>query len=297
MSSFTNYPSISVIIPSFNQGQYIEETLLSVIGQQYPNLEILVIDGGSTDNTVDILEKYSHQISYWQSKKDHGQADAINQGMKLSSGDVVGWLNSDDMYLPGTLLDIGKRFIGHTDKSHLIYGAAVTINQSDEKFFSGDQLAASFEKFLLTYYDFIVQPSAFWTRVLWERTGELNINYKYVLDWEWFLRASQITEFEYVRRFYSVYRYHSLHKTSSGNAERREEIINIVSNYSSEYWKKLYLEINKNYELMRNKVELMNKLKLPGKHIFLLILFPKIISMLKQKQDFQKVLSMYGIWS
>jgi glycosyltransferase involved in cell wall biosynthesis len=111
MSNSINYPSISVVIPSFNQGQYIEETILSVLGQQYPNLEILVIDGGSTDNTIEILKKYSDRISYWHSKKDKGQADAINQGMNLSSGKIVCWLNSDDMYLPGTLLAVILRKI------------------------------------------------------------------------------------------------------------------------------------------------------------------------------------------
>lgn len=295
MCDSVNYPSISVVIPSFNQGQYIEETLLSLIGQQYPNLEILVIDGGSTDNTIKILEKYSSQISYWHSKKDQGQGDAINQGMNLSSGDVICWLNSDDMYLPGTLLDIGKRFIGRTNQSHLIYGAAVTIDQSNEKLYGGAQVAAPFETFLLTYYDFIVQPSAFWTRTLWQRTGELNTNYNYVLDWDWFLRASKVTEFEYVRKFYSVYRFHPLHKTGSGDADRRKEIIDIVSKYSSEYWKKLYGEINKNYEEIKKRNELMKLLKIPRRHECLPLLFPRILSMSKQKQDFQKVILMYGI--
>ncbi len=295
MSDSVLYPSISVIVPSFNQGQYIEETLLSIIGQQYPNLEILVIDGGSTDNTTYILEKYSNQISYWHSKKDKGQADAINQGIKLSSGDIVCWLNSDDMYLPGTLLDIGKRFLRSTNKNHLIYGAAVTINQSTEKLFGGAEIAAPFEAFKLTYGDFLVQPSSFWTRKLWLEIGELNISYNYVLDWEWFIRASKVTEFEYIRKFYSVYRYHPLHKSSNGDEERREEIIDVVSKYSSKYWYTLYLEINKCYKLIKKKHELMINLKIPKMYSVFPYLSPKIMYMLKQKQDFYTVLNMYGL--
>jgi glycosyltransferase involved in cell wall biosynthesis len=295
MSDSVNYPSISVVIPSFNQGQYIEETLLSVIGQQYPNLEILVIDGGSTDNTVEILEKYSSQISYWHSKPDQGQADAINQGMNLSSGDVVCWLNSDDMYLPGTLLDVGKRFIGRTHESHLIYGAAVTIDQSGKTLESSYQTAAPFEKFKLTYLDFIVQPSSFWTRTLWERTGMLNIKYNYILDWDWFIRASKLTEFEYVRKFYSIYRFHPLHKTSNGGAKRREEILEVVNKYSSEYWRILYSEVNTKYQSIRKQNELMMRFKVPRRHSILPVFFPKMLSIAKQKQDFQTVLLMYGI--
>lgn len=288
------YPSISVVIPSFNQGQYIEETILSVLGQGYPELELIVLDAGSTDNTVEVIEKYSDKISYWHSKKDKGQADAINQGMNLSSGEVVCWLNSDDMYLPGTLLDIGKRFGGRTDENHMVYGAAVTINQSNEKLLSSAQTAAPFEAFTLTYRDFIVQPSAFWTRKLWESTGNLDISYNYVLDWEWFLRASKITSFEYVPKFYSVYRYHPFHKTSSGGAERRKEIIEIVKKYSSKYWIDLYLEVEEAYDAIQEKLKILSKLKVPRKKLILTpVFFPKIMSMVKKIEDFYTVLVMY----
>lgn len=288
------YPSISVVIPSFNQGQYIEETILSVLGQGYPELELIVLDAGSTDNTVEVIEKYSDKISYWHSKKDKGQADAINQGMNLSSGEVVCWLNSDDMYLPGTLLDIGKRFCGRTNENHMVYGAAVTINQSNEKLLSSAQTAAPFEAFTLTYRDFIVQPSAFWTRKLWESTGNLDISYNYVLDWEWFLRASKITSFEYVPKFYSVYRYHPFHKTSSGGAERRKEIIEIVKNYSSKYWIDLYLEVEEAYDAIQEKLKILSKLKVPKKKLILPpVFFPRIMSRVKKLEDFYTVLVMY----
>jgi glycosyltransferase involved in cell wall biosynthesis len=294
MSESINYPLISVVIPSFNQGQYIEETILSVLGQQYPKLEVLILDGGSTDNTIDILKKYSSQISYWHSKKDNGQADAINQGINMSSGDVVCWLNSDDMYLPGTLLDIGKRFSDKINKNHLIYGASITINQDDNNLISRPQKAAPFDAFSLTYRDFIVQPSSFWTRKLWKSTGELKTSYNYVLDWEWFIRASKITDFEYVTRFYSVYRHHSLHKTSNGGSERRKEIIDVVQQYSSDYWIDVYIEIEKNYEQIKNKLALINSLPIPQKKFWLPILFPKLRSKLKKFSHLFTVLNMYS---
>ena len=105
-----NLPKITIITPSFNQGQFIEETILSVINQNYPNLEYIIIDGGSTDETVGIIKKYEKWITYWVSEPDEGQSDAINKGLARATGDVFNWLNSDDYYLPNALLTVGKAF-------------------------------------------------------------------------------------------------------------------------------------------------------------------------------------------
>jgi len=296
MNHPSNYPSISVIIPSFNQGQFIEETILSIIGQQYPSLEILVLDGGSSDQTVEILEKYSHHFSYWHSKPDRGQADAINQGMKLSSGEIVCWLNSDDMYLPGTLLDIGRRLKGRTNDYHLIYGATVTIcqDEGDDTLQNNVPTTAPFDAFQLTYFDFVAQPSSFWTRKLWESVGELNIDYNYVLDWDWFIRATKLTEFEYVRKFYSVYRYHPAHKTRNGGGVRRKEILEVVSSYSSEYWIRLYTEVEKSCAEIHQRLATLSALRVPKRHLLLPLFFPKVWAELKDNRDLFTVLTMYG---
>jgi len=301
MSYSSNYPLISVIIPSFNQGDYIEETILSVIGQEYPKLEIIIIDGGSTDNTVDIIQKYSAHIKYWHSRKDRGQADAINQGMKLSSGEVVCWLNSDDMYLPGTLLDVGKRFIGRTNQNLLLYGAAVTIKEKSDSLESGSQIPSSFDNFTLTYRDPIVQPSTFWTRKLWESTGELNISYNYVLDWDWFIRSSKIAEFEQVSKFYSIYRYHPQHKTSNGGLKRQKEIVEIVSNYSSNYWIELYDYVYENNDKIKSIIQQFNKLRIfkiltkirfKHQHLLIIMFLPGLRKKLKSIEDLHRVMGM-----
>ena len=294
MSTLDKYPRISVVIPSFNQGQYIEETILSVIGQRYPNLEIIVIDGGSTDNTVEIIENYSSELFYWHSKKDQGQADAINQGINLSSGEILCWLNSDDMYLPGTLLDIGKRFYKLVNESYLAYGAAVTINQMAGNLQGSSATGAPFDPLRLTYFDYIVQPSSFWTRKLWSSTGELDINYKYVLDWEWFIRASRIAKFEYVPRFYSICRFHPLHKTSLGGDERRKEILEVIKKFASDYWIELYAETENCYHPLTKTRNFLKSCKIPRAHLIVPFLFPKILYKMQKFQDFMEAWVMMG---
>ncbi|MGB5971795.1 MAG: glycosyltransferase, partial [Nodosilinea sp.] len=108
MPDGSEWPRVSIVTPSYNQGQFLEETIRSVLLQRYPNLEYIVIDGGSTDNSAEIIEKYQSCITYWVSEKDNGQAHAINKGLKISTGSILGWINSDDLYVKGTLRKIAQ---------------------------------------------------------------------------------------------------------------------------------------------------------------------------------------------
>lgn len=120
-----NWPKITIVTPSYNQGQYIEETIRAVLLQNYPNLEYIVMDGGSTDGTKEILEKYSPWISYWQSKKDNGQGHAINLGFSLASGSIYGWINSDDFYMESAFIELEKGF--RDLKTEIIYGDGLVV--------------------------------------------------------------------------------------------------------------------------------------------------------------------------
>lgn len=124
------YPKISIVMPSFNQGKFIEQSILSIINQQYPNLQLIIIDGGSTDETIDIIKKYENYVDYWVSESDKGQSDALNKGFKKSNGDFFGWLNSDDLYLPGVFFLIIDTF-KKNPKTELVFGDWLSIDKKN----------------------------------------------------------------------------------------------------------------------------------------------------------------------
>src|SRR5262249_46923914 len=127
-----NYPRITIITPSFNQAQFFEQTIASVLDQNYPNLEYIIIDGGSQDHSVEIIRKYDHRLAYWVSEKDRGQTHAINKGLERATGDIIAYLNSDDFYLAGTLHRVAEYFQQHPDVD-LLHGRCRTVNVNGEK--------------------------------------------------------------------------------------------------------------------------------------------------------------------
>ncbi|GAG29700.1 unnamed protein product, partial [marine sediment metagenome] len=125
------YPLVLIVTPSYNQAQFLESTILSVLNQNYPNLEYIIIDGGSTDGSIEIIKRYQKYLAYWISEKDEGQADAINKGFEKSTGQILAWINSDDTYLPETLFRVAKHFQQH-QKADLVFGNINFINEYDE---------------------------------------------------------------------------------------------------------------------------------------------------------------------
>jgi glycosyltransferase involved in cell wall biosynthesis len=227
-----NYPKITVITPSYNQGQYIEATILSVLNQNYPNLEYIIMDGGSSDQTIEVIKKYADKINFWVSEKDKGQADAINKGFERATGDILCWLNSDDYYFPDTLhyvaanLNITNKEVLFGEVDH-IFEPHGNIKPSNAK--------NKYENYQLELYDYIIQPGSFWTKKVWDETGNVNEKLHFVFDWDWFLRAKKAgTHFKYTSRVMAMYRVHDAHKTSSGGEKRQKEIEFMLREYSGQ---------------------------------------------------------------
>ncbi len=230
-------PMVSIVVPSFNQGDYIEQTLCSILGQQYPRLELIVIDGGSTDQTLDVIRRYEHAITHFISENDRGQADAINKGFRLAKGDIFAWLNSDDMYMPCAVAR-AVQALGSAEKPKLVYGGCLNFREGERR--ASAYLPPPYDAEKLRHRLYINQPSSFWTRSMWEAAGELDETLHYVLDWQWFIRASQVGEFVTVPDHLALYRYHAGHKTGIGGEKRLSEITALVEKYASADWGAAY---------------------------------------------------------
>lgn len=212
LETYKNYPKISIVTPSYNQGQFIEETILSIINQNYPNLEYIIIDGGSTDNTVEIIKKYENFISYWISEKDNGQTEAIIKGLHKCTGELFNWINSDDMLAQNALWNIANSYV--ENRKDIITGITINVdslgNELSRYSFNENR---SFEEILFLVN--VNQPGSFWKTKIVKELG-LNPNLRYVMDLDLMLRYLftykniQLTKLNQPIAFY---RYHINSKT------------------------------------------------------------------------------------
>jgi glycosyltransferase involved in cell wall biosynthesis len=207
-----NLPTISIVTPSFKHAEFIERTLKSVLDQKYPHLEYIVQDGGSTDGTIAILENYSSLLKQWTSKEDKGQSNAINLGFQYTSGEIMGYLNSDDLLLPGSLQYVGEYFARHPDVE-VIYGHRILINTHDKEI--GRWILPPHDTEILTIADFIPQETLFWRRTVWERSGgKIDEQFSFAMDWDLILRFKEAkATFMRLPRFIGAFRVHPQQKT------------------------------------------------------------------------------------
>jgi len=239
--NITPLPKITVITPSYNQAQYLETTIRSVLDQDYPNLEYIVIDGGSTDGSVEIIKRYAERIAYWVSEPDHGQSHAINKGIQKATGEWIGWQNSDDIYYPNAFKIIAQK-ITQCPSMDLITGDINLIDENGEIIRDMRYVKPTYQS-VLAEGMVLTNQAAFWKRSLHQRLVCLNEGLHYAFDYEWFLRAfSEPIRATHVSEIIGALRCHDNTKTSQYQQKFIEEYQNILHGRVMPTWKKkIYL--------------------------------------------------------
>lgn len=217
---------ISVVTCSYQQGKFLEETILSVLSQDYDDLEFIIIDGGSTDESVEIIRKYERRIDYWVSERDDGQTDALRKGFARASGDVMCWLCSDDLFLPGTLPEIA-RYFKENPLCRAVYGDALWIDKQSKPIRPKKEIA--FHKGIFLYdHNYVPQPSMFWRRDLYEEVGGLDATFDLAMDGDLWWRFSEVTDIGHISCYLSCMRYYEEQKTRKLSSKARAENERII---------------------------------------------------------------------
>lgn len=264
-----NLPKVTIVTPSYNQADFLEETMLSVLNQSYPNIEYIVVDGGSKDGSVDIIKKYEERLAWWVSESDNGQSDAINKGFKGATGQIYNWLNSDDVLYPDAVKTAVHFMQKHPD-NEVVYGDRVVIDQNSNilDVFEPLTVTRSSSRFLLR----IPQEVTFFTADLWHRVNGLNEELHYVMDSDLWFRFLEETTFYHIPVFMGAYREHEESKSVFGigrnkNERALEEIRFLKQNYSTflsgikilRKWYKYYAIVRTAYDRNKKKRRLMKE--------------------------------------
>jgi len=199
-------PKVSIVTPSFNQAPFLEATIQSVLSQDYPNLEYIIIDGGSTDGSVEIIRKYQDRLAYWVSEPDKGQTDAINKGFNLATGDILAWLNSDDTYEPGAVKKAVAALIKNPDAS-MVYGDANFIN-AEGRVIGRFPAAQTDHRRLRQGYVHIPQQAAFFRAEYWHQVAPLDSSFFFAMDYDLWVRLSALAPLVYLPEVWANFRMH-----------------------------------------------------------------------------------------
>jgi glycosyltransferase involved in cell wall biosynthesis len=216
---------VTIITPSFNQVDYLEATIQSVLAQTYPNIEYFVIDGGSTDGSVDVIRAYQHELSGWVSEKDRGQTDAINKGFNMATGEIIAWLNSDDTYYPDAV-EKAVAFLNSHPNVGLVYGDANYIDQQGQVIGRFPAAQTSLHQ-LRRGYVHIPQQASFFRKALWDRVGPLDPDFYFAMDYDLWVRLAAVSEIRYVNQTWANFRLHQDAKTISADDRCWPEMLKV----------------------------------------------------------------------
>lgn len=226
-----NYPKISIVTPSYNQGAFLEETIQSVLSQNYPNLEYIIIDGGSSDQSIEIIKKYESKLSYWVSEKDKGQSDAINKGFKKATGEIFYWLNSDDFLLPRSLEKIAN--YNWSKDLGLLVGIGEIINLKREIIYTPNYYTPIKTRDLFNWTDGkdFMQPASFFTKEAWSKCGPLNLDLNFCMDVDFWIKISKEFKIERINATIAHAYAHENAKTTAEVKQMKLETYLMISSH------------------------------------------------------------------
>jgi len=199
-------PLVSIITPSFNQAGFLEETIQSVLGQSYPRLEYILVDGGSSDGSLQIIQRYASRLAWWVSEPDKGQTDAINKGFSRARGEILAWLNSDDTYHPGAVAEAVGYLLSHP-QAGMVYGDADLINERGEVIGRFPARQTDYAR-LRRGYVHIPQQAAFFRASLWRQVGPLDPTFYFAMDYDLWVRLAKLAPLHYHPRCWANFRLH-----------------------------------------------------------------------------------------
>jgi len=218
-------PKVSIVTPSFNQALFLEQTLRSVLEQDYPNLEYIVIDGGSRDGSLEIIHKYADRLAYWQSQPDQGQTDAINQGFTRASGEILAWLNSDDLLLPGAVNAAARALQAHPEAA-MVYGDALLINAEGKTIGKFPAAQTDYRK-LRRGYVHIPQQASFFRADLWQQVAPLDVSFYFAMDYDLWVRLAALAPLVYVPELWAAFRLHGAGKSIAADDRCWPEMLRV----------------------------------------------------------------------
>jgi len=219
------YPLVSIVTPSFNQAKFLERTIQSVLNQDYPSIEYIIIDGGSSDESVQIINKYAKNISYWESKKDEGQTDAINKGFSHATGEIFAWINSDDTYNPGAIRSAVSYLSNHQEIG-LVYGDCNFIDGNDRVIGRFNSKQTNYLR-LRRGFVHIPQQSSFWKAELWHQVKPLDTSIYFAMDYDLWLKLARISTIKYFPELWANFRLHGDTKTISEDDRGWKDMVKI----------------------------------------------------------------------